>query len=315
MSIVRALAKIKEQRGRGKNQEQRNLVEFRISNTPLVSLTIRITRFISVVHLPKIFYFFSSAISPNSVTSTTLPNQKDSTLGVLDYVATVNAIKTAATIKARNKYQRWSDKDRYHIGKYASENGTAAALRKYKTRYQKLNESTIRDFVKKYREELKKASKQNRSPVKQLATSQRGRPLMLGPIDKMVREFLLATRNQGGLVSTSIAVATAKALIQRYPKYDLGHIDLAASSWAKSLFKRMGFVRRMATSSKVEIPEGARKEVELCFMHQIAQMVETPQHSTISCSKPGSNSYQIRSKGKTHFGTKKFKICSYWRII
>ena len=31
----------------------------------------------------------------------------------------------------------------------------------------------------------------------------------------------------------------------------------------------------MATSSKVEIPEGARKEVELCFMHQIAQMVET----------------------------------------
>ena len=36
----------------------------------------------------------------------------------------------------------------------------------------------------------------------------------------------------------------------------------------------MHFVRRTATTSKVEIPEGAKKEAELTFLHRIVSTVE-----------------------------------------
>ena len=45
-------------------------------------------------------------------------------------------------------------------------------------------------------------------------------------------------------------------------------------SWAENLFRQMGFVRRMATTAKISIPDKARKEIELVFMHKIIQKVE-----------------------------------------
>ena len=40
-------------------------------------------------------------------------------------------------------------------------------------------------------------------------------------------------------------------------------------TWAKSLLKRMGYVRRTKTSSTVEILDGARKEIEYQYLHDI----------------------------------------------
>ena len=40
------------------------------------------------------------------------------------------------------------------------------------------------------------------------------------------------------------------------------------------MFRRMHFVRRTATTSKVEIPEGTKKEAELTFLHRIVSTVE-----------------------------------------
>ena len=90
----------------------------------------------------------------------------------------------------------------------------------------------------------------------------------------MVQGFLLATWSKGGLISSAIVIATAKTLITRYPEYDLGYIDLDSSSWAKSLFKRMSFVKRMSTTGKVEIPEGAKREAELTYLHDIVSLME-----------------------------------------
>ena len=36
----------------------------------------------------------------------------------------------------------------------------------------------------------------------------------------------------------------------------------------------MGFVRRMTKTAKIPIPDKARKEIELVFMHKIVQKVE-----------------------------------------
>ena len=75
-------------------------------------------------------------------------------------------------------------------------------------------------------------------------------------------------------MNTVVAIATAKALIERSKDEHLKLIDLESCYWAKSLFRRMGFVKRASTTSRPEIPYGARKEAELIFHHDIAYKVE-----------------------------------------
>ena len=96
---------------------------------------------------------------------------------------------------------------------------------------------------------------------------------MLGPIDRKVQAFLLALRKRGGVVNTTIAIATATALIESSTEEHLKKIKLTRN-WAQSLFRRMKFTRRVATTAKVPIPEKTRKEIELVFMHRIVQKVE-----------------------------------------
>ena len=54
-------------------------------------------------------------------------------------------------------------------------------------------------------------------------------------------------------------------------------IDLDNSEWAKSLFRRMVYIRRKGTTANLEIPAGLRKKVELLFNHQIVERVEVNQ--------------------------------------
>ena len=184
------------------------------------------------------------------------------------------AVASSPNTNKRKPYQRWTKEQRFKIGKYAAENGPAAAARKFTSEKKQLNESPVRRFCKLYKDEIKQAVKEKRDVKRELNVLLRGRPLLLGSLDQMVQRFLLATRSKGGLISSAIAIATAKALITRCPEYDLGHKDLDSSSWAKSLFKRMGFVKRMSTTGKVEIPEGTKREAELTYLHDIVSLVE-----------------------------------------
>ena len=66
------------------------------------------------------------------------------------------------------------------MGKYASKTGTSAAVQKFRPDFPKINESTIGEFKKKYKEELKLAKQQNREVRTVLSTEKQGRPLLLG---------------------------------------------------------------------------------------------------------------------------------------
>ena len=57
------------------------------------------------------------------------------------------------------QYRKWTDKQRYIIGKYAAENGNANTLRKFKTEFPNLSESSVRTFKKRYYEEVENARK------------------------------------------------------------------------------------------------------------------------------------------------------------
>ena len=114
---------------------------------------------------------------------------------MLDYQASVQAIADSTNSQKRKTYCRWSDKDRFQIGKYATVHGTAAAAKKFATKDKPLNESSARRFSALYKEEIKKEKKDKRDPQKEPVPLPRGRPLLLCSLDQMVQRFLLALRS------------------------------------------------------------------------------------------------------------------------
>ena len=96
---------------------------------------------------------------------------------------------------------------------------------KFKKEHPQLKESTVRPFREKYHSSLK-AKKVGTAITKKLPSLKRGRPLLLGTIDEKVNNFLFALRQKGGVVNTVVAIATAKALIERSKDEHLKLIDL-----------------------------------------------------------------------------------------
>lgn len=193
-------------------------------------------------------------------------------MGVVDF----EKIQKNEKATTRNKnYAKWTEGDRYKIGHFAIENGPAATVRKFNKDFPHLNESTVREFRKKVQQELSKAAEENRAPSKVIAkyAAPTGRPLLLGELDAMIQTYITSISSRGCVVNSVIAKSAAKALIARYPDA-VGNVDIESSTWTKSLFKRMGFVNRRKTSSKVDIPDDARKEIEYIFLHDIVSLVE-----------------------------------------
>ena len=112
----------------------------------------------------------------------------------------------------------------------------------------------------------------------------------------MVRKYLLSLSKRGGVVNTTVANAAAKALMSKYP-HVVGQVDVDSSSWAKSLFSRMNFVKQRKTSSKVDIPDGVRKEMEFLYFHDIVSKIKEMRHTICLSCKYRSNTIKVRSSG------------------
>ena len=65
--------------------------------------------------------------------------------------------------RERKPYKKYAKKEHYEIGKYASENGTAAACRKFKLKFN-IRGSTLRSFKNKYEQMIKSAKRKNETP-------------------------------------------------------------------------------------------------------------------------------------------------------
>ena len=97
--------------------------------------------------------------------------------------------------------------------------------------------------------------------------------MLLGDLDSMVQKYLLAASDRGAVLSKVSAVSAAKALSKKYPNAG-GNVDLESSSWAKSLYKQMGFVQQKFTLTKVGIPEKSCNGIEYQFHYEIVSKVE-----------------------------------------
>ena len=117
----------------------------------------------------------------------------------------------------------------------------------------------------------------------------------------MIQKYIRAYRSRGDPVNSIITISVAKVLIAHNLHFNLEHIDLDYSSWAKSLFKRNGLAQRMKTNGKVEIPEVARKEAELMYLHNIVAIVEenkTPRNFIMNLDqKPLKSHLTMAKKG------------------
>ena len=98
-------------------------------------------------------------------------------MGTVDIVAADTSVSEQTS--SRGKYIKYTAQDRFKIGKYASENGSAACVRAFKDKFTKINESTVRGFQKRYEQELA----QSKGKKFTLATQKQGRPLLLGRLD------------------------------------------------------------------------------------------------------------------------------------
>ena len=90
----------------------------------------------------------------------------------------------------------------------------------------------------------------------------------------MVQKFLLTLRSRGVLITSVIAVSVAKAFIARNPHLCWTTLIRTHHLGQKSLFRRMAFKKRMETTGRIEIPDGAMKEAQLLYLHDIVFLVD-----------------------------------------
>ena len=80
--------------------------------------------------------------------------------------------------------------------------------------------------------------------------------------------FLRAIRARGGVVNSNVVHGTARALIDAGGARQQNSIELPRS-WVQSIYRRMGLVRRMATTSRPPVPKGLYDECCLQFLRDI----------------------------------------------
>ena len=172
----------------------------------------------------------------------------------VNQVVTRTLERSEASAGKKRKYTTtFTSEDRAAIARYAAQNGNSAAVKKFKASHN-VGESTVRSFKKKYLEELKKQPNPGNEAeeVTSLPARKRGRKVMLGEdLDDKVQNYVEALCTAGTPIGSNIVMAAGEGIVIAHDRTLLvahgGHITIT-KSWAMSLLKRMGYVKRKATT-------------------------------------------------------------------
>lgn len=183
--------------------------------------------------------------------------------------------------KHRGPYNKYSPKLRATIGKRASIYSIASTSRYYSKKFgTEVGESTIRsikkDYVRCLEEARRSAPPSSIIAITTLPTRRRGRPLLLNDLDGKVQVYIEKVRSKGGSISSRTAIVVARALLMKYDRSSLeefgGPVSLKMS-WAHSLFKRMNYVQRKATTSQPKLSGQDFDKLKEDFLNDIATTV------------------------------------------
>ena len=138
-----------------------------------------------------------------------------------------------------------------------------------------MTETTARRIKLEYLQKLKNmhASEDVADPVvKSLPTKPQERPLLLGlELNQAVQSYITALRAVGGVVNTSIVMAAAEGVVPARDASLLkehGRYIQITKTWAKSLLKRLGYVKwKCSNARKVNVAHF--EEVREAFLADI----------------------------------------------
>lgn len=150
--------------------------------------------------------------------------------------------------RKRKQYTSFTDKDRTKIGIYATEHGTNSGLKKFRSSFPELGESTVHLLKKKYQALMKQqAACGNCYAITSNPSKKCDRPLALVELDADVQKYVWAMRQAGIPVGNSVVIAAAMGIVLAKDCTLLaengGHIYLT-KTWAMSLMIRMGLSER-----------------------------------------------------------------------
>lgn len=174
--------------------------------------------------------------------------------------------------KKRGEYQKLSPEDKVAIAKYASENGVASAVRKFKEK--KLKESSVRDwrnlYCKDLEEKRKKAKIGEAVCVDALPVKKRGKPPLLGEkLDKQLQQMIGDMRSRGTPIGTSVIIGVGRGILLKHKKSTV----VLNKEWAKSVLRRMGYTKRKANSKCKVLPDNF-EEIKKNYLADIRAVVE-----------------------------------------
>ena len=185
-----------------------------------------------------------------------------------------NMNRVADYVGKRRKYK---EEGQLRIAKYASENTPTKAVTSFSREFPTLAESTIRPWVKKYRSGLKSSQLTSQGPnTSHIRIGiKRGRPLLLPEeLDSKLKKFLICLRSAGGGINKHVVFGALmgfiKADLEKWGQY----IEFEVSAgWLHSLYARLNFVKRFATTSRPNITRQIWYEIRHLFLHDIAEFV------------------------------------------
>ena len=205
-----------------------------------------------------------SAVVPSS----TIEEANKAVKRILNEEATEHDSKTA-----RRQYDIFTAQEKARIAKCAIEVGVTKSIRKLEKHYpgRRLKESTIREWVKRYKAELHTKHKEiDSNPILELPGKKRGRPLLMGKeLDDQVKAYILALLENGAVIYSAIVIGCATGVVKKHDanllKCNGGHIEFT-KFWAVSFLERLGFVKRKAsTKAKVSVADFEEKKIQFLF--------------------------------------------------
>ena len=193
--------------------------------------------------------------------------------------------------------------------------GVTSAIQYYKKKFPDLSltKPIVRRIKNTYLEETKGKSLEQIEKLKELPFKKSSRPLYIGKeLDQQVQAYVEETRKQGGPINTAILIAAGTGIVMSdelfKSQYD-NNVTLT-KDWAKYLMRRMGLVKRRA-STKAKISIENFEEVKKLFLHDIKCLKlldEIPDELTINFDQTGINYVPVSSWTMEKQGEKRVEI-------
>jgi len=141
--------------------------------------------------------------------------------------------KVVAKKYERGRYVQYSAEMRANIGKFAAQHGNVAAVRHFSEELGRtISESTIRTMRDKYLALRKKGVS-----VTEVGSKVRGRPSVLGTLDKVLMNTLVRLEEKGEKITQFAVIATAKQLLTE-TGCESRELNLT-QNWARSILRRL----------------------------------------------------------------------------